>query len=229
MFNRIFNAFKRWERDFNDSFGDNISTPKGRRQARVHTHVVDHAFLRGIWTNLDQVAPGVWRSNQPSGKRLARHKADGIHTILNLRGKGTHGVYLFEAEACAELGMTLVDHSMDARALASAQEYLTLLDLFDTIEKPFLMHCKSGADRTGLASAFYLIDQMGATPEQAAGQLSLRYIHLKSIQTGILDHLLADFTAEHGKDGISLRDYLATRYDRDALTDSWNAKRGRKG
>ena len=60
-------------------FGDDISTPRGRRLARIHTHVADHAFLRRRWTNLDLVAPGVWRANQPDTRQMDRYAemADG--------------------------------------------------------------------------------------------------------------------------------------------------------
>ena len=65
------------ERKLRTSFGTDLSTPSGRRAAYLNFHLMDHAFLRVLWTNLDTVAPGVYRSNQPSpastpGKNGAR-------------------------------------------------------------------------------------------------------------------------------------------------------------
>ncbi|MBK8025175.1 MAG: tyrosine-protein phosphatase [Chloroflexi bacterium] len=42
--------------------------------------------------------------------------------------------------------------------------------------KPTLIHCKAGADRTGLAAALFLMSQ-GTSFDQAAQQLSLKYFH----------------------------------------------------
>ena len=89
--------------------------PAGRRRANLNYHLVDHAILRYHWTNLDLVAPGVWRSNQPTHGRLKALKAMGINTILNLRGAGHSAAHLFEVESCRALGLDLVSVSLRAR------------------------------------------------------------------------------------------------------------------
>jgi protein tyrosine/serine phosphatase len=44
--------------------------------------------------------------------------------------------------------------------------------------RPILIHCQGGADRTGEASAIYLIDHLGYDREEAAKKaLKLRYFH----------------------------------------------------
>jgi len=57
--------------------------------------------------------------------------------------------YLLEKELCAELGLELVDIPMSATAAPSAASIIRLLDTLDRCDKPALVHCKSGADRTG--------------------------------------------------------------------------------
>ena len=52
-----------------------------------------------------------------------------------------------------------------------------LYELLAKVEKPVLIHCNWGADRTGLASALYLAAISKAGEEKAEGQLSLRYGH----------------------------------------------------
>lgn len=59
------------------------------------------------------------------------------------------------------------------------------------IDGPFLMHCKSGSDRAGLASALYLLDQ-GRPVAEARKMMSLRYLHLANSDAGILDVMLED-------------------------------------
>lgn len=215
------------ERRFSRSFGTDISTPRARHQAKWHFYLSDHGFLRGLWTNLYQIAPGVWRSNQPSVARLRRYHAMGIKSILNLRGADIFSFYLFEREACAELGIELIDVKIYARALVPRARYMEVFDAFDRIEKPFVLHCKSGADRAGLVSALWLLDQEGASIEQARAMLSLKYMHLKRTRTGLMDFLLDRYAADHAATGIAVRDWFATRYDPEVITAAYEAQTGR--
>src|SRR5688572_5587837 len=80
-----------------------LRDPGSRRRASWHYHLVDHAILRHHWTNMDEVAPGVWRSNQPTHGRLKALKAKGVRTVINLRGHGEESFHLFERESCAAL------------------------------------------------------------------------------------------------------------------------------
>ena len=155
MINQLKSRLTEAEATLRRSFGNDISTPAGRRSAVLHFHLMDHAYLRVFWTNLAQIAPGVWRSNQPSPRRIARYSRMGISNIITLRGDKPKSHHLLEAEACDTHGINLHAVSLSARKLVAPKHLLALLDLFDTLEKPFLMHCKSGADRAGLASALY--------------------------------------------------------------------------
>ncbi|MEL7117176.1 MAG: tyrosine-protein phosphatase [Pseudomonadota bacterium] len=146
--------------------------------------------------------------------------------MLNLRGEDTHSQYLFEREACDALGITLIDHKIYARKLVARERYMALFDIFDQLERPFILHCKSGADRAGLVSALWLLDKEGATLDQARDMLSLRYIHLKNTKTGLMDHLLDVYEAE--ADGRPIRQWFAESYDPEAITASFYAKMGWK-
>lgn len=206
------------------AYGTDISSPRARRAAWWHFVLMDHAFLRGWWTNLDEVAPGVWRSNQPSPSRFRQyHDRLGIKTVLNLRGTPRQGFYLFEVEACRDLGLTLHDIALSARRAPPKEVLLDLLDLLHRLEKPVLIHCKSGADRTGLVAALYLLEVEHRPLDEAKRQLSFRYLHLKSTATGVLDHFLTLYEAEAA--GRSIRDWIAQDYDPDRLTASFAALR----
>lgn len=221
FFTRIHEIEKRLSR----SFGNDITTPGGRRAAWWHFYLSDHGFLRGLWTNEDEIAPGVLRSNQPSPARLRRLHARGIRTILNLRGADDFSPYLLEREACDALGITLIDLRISARRLYAREVYVELFEIFDRLERPFLMHCKSGADRAGLASALWLMDQEGQGLDAARDMLSLRYLHLKRTKTGLMDHVLDVYEAEAGGRGI--RQWFTESFDPEAITASFRAKTGR--
>lgn len=227
MFRYLKSRLKQWDANLRDSFGKEISSPAGRRAAIWHTHLMDHAFLRVWWTNLHEIVPGVWRSNQPSQKRVQLYKDMGINTILYLRGYSPQSFYLLEKESCDALSIKMERVEMAARSAPKAEQLLALLDLFDTIEKPFLMHCKSGADRAGLASALYMLHVEGTSLAEARQQLSRKYLHLKSSKTGILDHLLDAYEADTKDAAMPIREWIETHYDRQALTESFAKKRGK--
>ncbi len=229
MFNLIKSRLDSLENRLRTSFGNDISTPAGRRAAIWHFHLMDHAFLRVLWTNLAEIAPGVWRSNQPSPARIKRYKRMGIRTILSLRGDNRSSHHLLEEEACAEQGIPLWVTAFNARKAPTKSALLELLDYFDRIEKPFLMHCKSGADRAGLASALYLMHVEGQPVDQAAKQLGLRFLHLKGTATGIMDHFLELYAEDTKITPMPIREWIETRYTRKALTASFAARRGRAG
>ena len=218
---------KQWEVALRSSFGDDISTPEMRRRANWDFQIFDHAFLRKLWTNFDEVAPGVFRSNQPDPERYAALAKQGIKTILNLRGVSPHSHYLFAEEATRVNGMTMATIPLEARKPIARDRLLELIAAFKTLDKPFLMHCKSGADRAGLASAIYRVVIMGDTAEQAQKHLSIRYVHLKKSKTGVCDHLFEVYSARNARDPISMEDWIATEYDADELAASFARKRGK--
>ena len=225
MFSRIAKWLHEAERRLARSFGRDLSTPAGRFAAWVHFHLFDHGILRTVWSNLDEVAPGVWRSNQPSPRRLERYRRMGIHTILNLRGTKDGSSYLFEREAADRLGMKMINIRIFARKLVPAEDLLQLLDIFETIDRPFVMHCKSGADRAGIASALWLLHMEGRPVEEARKHLHWRYVHLDFTDTGILDHLLDAYAQDTATAPMPIRDWIATRYDPKALTRSFRVGR----
>lgn len=226
MFRQIKTRLDTFERTLRQSFGNDISTPDGRRAAFWHFQLMDHAFLRRFWTNLYEIAPGAWRSNQPSPQRLERYAKMGIRSVITLRGNAPHSHYLFEQEACARLGLAFHSVAIHARHLAPKAEFVALLDHFETVERPFVMHCKSGADRAGLAAVLYLLHIEKQPLAVARRQLSLRYLHLKNDKTGILDFMLDAYAADTAQTPIPIRDWIETRYDPRALSAAFRRARG---
>ena len=172
-----------------------LSTPENRRKARIHFDWFDHGILRRRWTNFFEIAPGVYRSNQPDHKRFEMMKKMGIHTVLNLRGVTESSYYLFEKESCDQLGLKLISTRLFARKAASHEELRDLISIFRDIERPLVIHCKSGADRAGLASAIWLMVMENRPVEDAQKMLSVKYVHLKFIKTGVLDYFLESYRA----------------------------------
>lgn len=233
MFRRLKTLHKRLEARLSDPAGPGLGVPEGRRRHLWHFQLFDHAFLRVFWTNFAKVADGVYRSNQPSPARMRRLKARGIHTVLSLRGDVPLSFNLLEREAAIREGITLVSIRLHAKRLPSPETLIELERLFRTLDRPFLLHCKSGSDRAGFASALYLMMIEDRPVAEAARQLDWRFLHLKTTPTGVLDHFLRVYDAAHRATGIGLMDWVRTEYDPKAVTRSFKdwlaARKGAPG
>jgi protein tyrosine/serine phosphatase len=135
--------------------------------------------------NLREVDPGkFYRSGQMSPDRL-REVIDtlGIKTIINLRGaKPKMGWYRDEVAVAREKGVRLISLRVGVYRLPHRRDLIVLLDAFRTAERPILVHCRGGADRSGLASAIYQMEYMGRQKQEALEMLSLRYLHIAWLQ-----------------------------------------------
>ena len=125
------------------------------------------------------VAGEVYRSNQATAARLARYRDSyGIRTVLNLRGASPGSDwYDEEVRAAAALGMTLIDFPLSASRELTETQIRDLTRILRDAPKPLLIHCRSGADRTGLASVIYQAVIKGMDEDRAESQLSLRFGH----------------------------------------------------
>lgn len=195
-----------------------LSTPEGRKHALRDYMWNDHAFLRLRFQNAHWISEELVRTNQPSPEQLAGWKARGIKTIINLRGGFDGSFHVLEKAACEELGLTLVDFTITSREVPSRARVLGARDLFESIEYPALMHCKSGADRAGIMSVFYMHFRKGKTIREALGQLHLRYLHMKAGKTGVLDYTFERYLAEGEPAGLSFIEWVESpAYDPDAI------------
>lgn len=225
MFSKLVKYLEDKEREYRLSFGDDLSTPEKRREAQRHFNWVDHGLLRTWWTNFAEVGKDVYRSNHPNPKRLAAYKKRGIKSVLNLRGTSVYSHYLFETEACKSLGLNLTDVHLSATALPSLRAIEELESHFRTLQKPFVMHCKSGADRAGFASALYLLLVENRPIEEAQAQLSFRFLHIKASEKGILDYCLEKYRKTNKASPIAFRDWLENMYDPDEILNEFLANR----
>ncbi|PZO55955.1 MAG: protein tyrosine phosphatase [Alphaproteobacteria bacterium] len=174
-----------------------LSTPEGRRRAERDLIWGDHGFLRARFSNFHWIEPGVMaRANQPSPEQVARYAALGFKTILNLRGPSDTGYYALEREACQRHGIEMIDVRMFSREAPSFAQVKQAKALFETIEYPALMHCKSGADRAGAMAVLYKHLKMGVPIAEAVEQLGLKYLHVRHGKTGVIDYFFERYLAE---------------------------------
>ena len=120
-----------------------------------------------------------YRSNQPDPARIASlQKLYGIRTIINLRGPEPGSKWYDDEIATAKaLGINHADFEMSSRRELSLAQTRQLITLMQNAQKPVLIHCKSGSDRTGLAAALYIAAVAKGSESKAEGQLSIAYGH----------------------------------------------------
>jgi protein tyrosine/serine phosphatase len=202
-----------------------LATRGGRRRARRDLVWADHGFLRAAFSNFHWIEPGVMaRANQPSPQAIARYADMGVKTILNLRGKTDTGYYALEREACARHGVALVDLRMHSRQPPSREQVRAAKQLFEKIEYPALMHCKSGADRAGAMGVLYKHFKMGLPIEAAVEQLSLKYLHVKQGKTGMIDFFFERYLEETKQSGKPFMLWVEEDYDQAKVVAAFHSQ-----
>ncbi|AXC51011.1 protein tyrosine phosphatase [Paracoccus suum] len=120
----------------------------------------------------------MYRSAQPSPEALTNWAGvNGIRSVVNLRGASDSDWYRDEIATSKRLGLAHADFRMSAGEHLTPARANELLALLDSMPGPVLIHCKSGADRTGLASALWLA-RHGGGEEAAESQISFRFGHV---------------------------------------------------
>lgn len=134
-----------------------------------------------VTNNFHTVIDGeVYRSAQPSPSEIASYVNDyGIKTIINLRGANPDaGWYKAEIKESSQLGIAHKDFRMSSRSELTQDEAESLIQVFAASQKPILIHCTDGSDRTSLAAALYVAAVAKLGEEAAEDQISLRYGHV---------------------------------------------------
>jgi protein tyrosine/serine phosphatase len=198
-------------------FTGDLTTQGGRARAWSDSLFVDHAIFRVLWDNWAAVIPGrLYRSNHPTPARLAAAKRRyGIRTVINLRGHRQCGSDALSRATAGRLGLVHIDAPLESRGAPHRDRILRLAGIFANMEEPALIHCKSGADRAGLAAGLFLLLN-GATAAAAAAQLSWRFGHFSRSRTGILDAFFIRYAAE-GEGRMPFLNWVRDAYDEMAL------------
>ncbi|WP_026940736.1 fused DSP-PTPase phosphatase/NAD kinase-like protein [Hellea balneolensis] len=190
-----------------------LNNKADRKQAYRDLTWGDHGFLRRRFANHHDIGGGMYRENQPSPKRVAEWTKMGIKTNINLRGESPKGFYLLEKEACEKHGITMIDFRVYSRDTHTPEKIRGAKELFESIEYPAVMHCKSGADRTGIMGVLYRHFHMGDTIEKAMEQLKFKYLHVKQGKTGMLDFFFKDYLKYSKTHDIEFIEWVETVYD----------------
>lgn len=143
----------------------------------------------------------MYRSRQLDKEELIHYiNVYQIKSIVNLRGKNVGSDwYQDEIRVAQELGVTHYDYGISANRDVSNEDLNAIIGILRDAPKPILIHCKSGADRTGLIASLYQYALGGRSAEDAAGQLSMWYGHLPFFwnSTAAMDRTFQRYVSMH--------------------------------
>ena len=171
--------------------------------------------------NLHEVVPGrFYRSAEMSRKDLAQVVSErGIRSVIDLRidEDGIDSSGKSEAQAVSEVGGTYRHIAFSSRRADQRESILKLLQAYSELPPPILVHCSSGTHRSGVASAIWLLEKEGRTPNEAAQQLSLKYgflqweRDLKALIQGkpTLDRVISAYQETRGNSTLAFSDWAA--------------------
>ena len=191
---------------------------------RLDMLFIDHGIFRLLYLNKHRLDGQAWRAAQPAPHNIRALARQGVRTIVNLRGERLCGSYWLERSACARHGIKLINFQVRSRMAPPREQIAEAIELFDRIEYPMLMHCKSGADRVGLMSVLYRFLKEGVPMEEAKQQLSIRYGHFRQADTGILDRFFESYLEYNKRHPIAFLDWVNTVYDPEELKRSFRAQ-----
>jgi hypothetical protein len=180
--------------------------------------------------HLHWVTDDVARSAQPYlgfySAFLAPHR---FKSLINLRGENPEfGWWKAEKRVTSELNIRHFDVKLSSRNLPSRSGLSVLFDAFDSAERPLLLKCSGGQDRTGLAAALYLIQFKGtAALAEAEAQLAAwPYLHFPKTHQLWLRQFPDYAAAQAG--AVRLGQWVRSGYDPRHFAQ-WLAGRGLEG
>lgn len=129
--------------------------------------------------NLHEVVPGrFYRSGQMSGEGIVEARARyGIRSVINLR-LGEEPIAedgRNEKEVLEGMGIEYKHIPLNSTQLPDERSMEELLNAYDNLPEPILVHCTSGTHRTGVAAFIWLVVEGKETVEHAREQLTLAY------------------------------------------------------
>jgi protein tyrosine phosphatase (PTP) superfamily phosphohydrolase (DUF442 family) len=161
-----------------------------------------YVYVRYVTTNFDYVVRGqVYRSAQPSPGQLEGWiQKYGLKTIINLRGENFSD-YAAEVAAAKQYGATLIDISLPTTQMPKSPQLMRLADALETAERPILLHCREGADRTSLASVMARMAIGGKTYERGKDMMSVKFLHVDTM-AGHVASVLQEYEAYCRDQGV---------------------------
>lgn len=116
--------------------------------------------------NLHRVSPTLYRAAQPSAQGLAAFEKMGGRSVVNFRQEDSDGSLIGETD------LQYAWHPVNAVAVDFDDVKWFLTYATNPANQPVLVHCKHGADRTGVMIAAYRVVIQGWAKEAAIDEMT---------------------------------------------------------
>lgn len=190
-----------------------LDTFWGYAIAQAWAMVAEHNAINIFRSNFHEIDPKrFYRSAQPTTYQLRRYiRQYGIKTVINLRRfKGRTTLGDLEKRVCDQMGVKMISIKAYSRQMPRPEILKEFKEVYETIQYPALIHCKSGADRAGLGSALYM-HYMRDTPLDETKQLEFwPYGHIKGGRTGLIDYFIELYANQLKKSPMGLIEFSET-------------------
>ena len=162
------------------------------------------------------MVPGkLYRSSHPTPGQLARAvRRVGLRSVVNLRGEKPNASNDLSVLAASRLGLEHRFMAFESRGAPHRERVLRFHDMYRAMAFPALLHCKSGADRAGLAAGLAVLFE-GGTARAALAQMSWRFGHVSASNTGVLDAFFHAYAAVEHRIGFLA--WVSDEYDETGL------------
>jgi len=124
--------------------------------------------------NLYRIEDGFFRGAQPTADGFRELAGLGVRTVLDLSGGG-------DDRLLKDGGLKLVHVPMSAFGLRNDRVLEALRTMADPANRPLMIHCQHGADRTGALVALYRVVVQGWTKERAVEEMNRGGYHHNSL------------------------------------------------
>jgi len=142
---------------------------------RDRSYPYEKASLRGV-PNFGQLKPRLYRGGQPSEEGLAGLRALGVNTIISFT-LGEEGMRAEAAEA-TRLGMEFLSLPWSTVEVPDHETVSTFLGYMrEHPDRTIFVHCKAGADRTGVMIALSRIAIDRWPAQQAIDEMNAFHYH----------------------------------------------------
>ena len=143
-----------------------------------------------ISKNFDVVDPGkLYRSAQLTTNELEETIREfKIKTVISLRGSpGGTSYYEREADTLLRLQVRFVPVALSDDRYPNEHELREIFKQFEDKQFPILIHCRVGADRTGMVAALYERAYRNKTLDESLKQLSFTYWHVQKFKPAMAE------------------------------------------
>ena len=149
--------------------------------------------------NFDEVAPDVYRSGLLNEESAALLKELGVKTVINFHDDPV--LARKESDFLKVFGIYMVWVPWEGLNHPRDEDIDQFLKLMDTPElRPVLIHCKRGAERTGVAIGCWRVSHEGWTTGRAYQEMEAH--KFRSFRYGHLKRYLYQFAEKHGEQGM---------------------------